>query len=51
MDEQSIPGSGATEKTTSITNLPQCECFIFLLDTLEKDKDGSIQGSGLYGAV
>lgn len=54
MEEQSIPGSGATEKTTSITKLPQCECFIFLLNTLEQlwfIEDGSIQSSGLDGAV
>lgn len=52
--EQRIPGSGATEKTMGITNLPQCECFIFLLDTLEQlwfIEDGSLQGSGRYGAV
>lgn len=33
---ESISGSGATEKTMGITNLPQCECFIFLLNTLEQ---------------
>lgn len=54
MEEQSIPGCGAIEKTTGITNLPQCECFIFLCNTLEQlwfIEDGSLQGSGLYGAV